>query len=228
MYLLAAISIGLLGSAHCAGMCGPILITVNQGRTKVLNEVLHHSGRLLTYALFGAVAGALGNTFSIMGWQQSFSIAIGILMVLSVLIIPLSKRFKAIEGTLSRVPIKFTGWIHRAGFGKNQLRFLTGVGNGLLPCGLVYLAVAGAANTFTPWDGALFMFAFGAGTLPTLFLVTAFGSKLSLSLRNKLRKLIPITVFVMGCLLIVRGMNLGIPYVSPESKEEIGQVVECK
>ncbi len=218
----------MLGSLHCAGMCGPILITVNQGRTKPLNEVLHHSGRLLTYALFGAVAGALGNTFSIVGWQQSFSIAIGILMVLSVLIIPLSKRFNAIEGKLSRVAIKFTGWIHRAGFGKNQLRFLTGVGNGLLPCGLVYLAVAGAANTFTPWDGALFMLAFGAGTLPMLLVLTAFGSKLSLCLRNKLRKLIPITVFVMGCLLIVRGMNLGIPYLSPQMVGQDREVVECR
>lgn len=218
----------MLGSLHCAGMCGPILITVNQGRTKPLSEVLHHSGRLLTYALFGAVAGALGNTFSIMGWQQSFSIAIGVLMVLSVLIIPLSKRFNAIEGELSRVAIKFTGWIHRAGFGKNQLRFLTGVGNGLLPCGLVYLAVAGAANTFTPWDGALFMLAFGAGTLPMLLVLTAFGSKLSLSLRNKLRKLIPITVFVMGCLLIVRGMNLGIPYLSPQMVGQDSEVVECR
>ncbi|MEX2597454.1 MAG: sulfite exporter TauE/SafE family protein [Salibacteraceae bacterium] len=227
MYLVAAISIGLLGSAHCAGMCGPILLTVNQGQKKPLNDVLHHSGRLLTYALFGAVAGALGNTFSIMGWQQDFSITVGLLMVLSVLLIPLSRRFKAIESVLSRVAIKFTGWIHRAGFGKNQLRFLTGVANGLLPCGLVYLAVAGAANTFTPWDGALFMLAFGAGTLPTLLIVSAFGQKLNLSLRNRLRKLIPITVFVMGCLLIVRGMNLGIPYVSPQQQADTEEVADC-
>lgn len=227
MYLLAAISIGLLGSIHCAGMCGPILLAINQGKQSWKNDFLHHSGRILTYAVFGAIAGALGNTFTIMGWQQWFSIGLGILLISSVLLTLVGRKFKTIEIVVSKLAIRFSGWIHQAGLNKTQMRFLTGVANGILPCGLVYLAVAGAANTFTPWDGALFMMAFGAGTLPVLLTVSRLGNHLSANFRTKARKLIPITVFLMGILLIARGSNLGIPYLSPAHSEQLETTAEC-
>ncbi len=226
MYWWAALSIGLLGSAHCAGMCGPILLAVNQGK-KPFHSWLHHGGRILTYAIFGAIAGAIGTTFSVLGFQQQFSIIIGGLMVLSVLLIPVSKFFGAAEGAISKIALKFSSWIHAQGFSRNTVRLLGGMGNGLLPCGLVYLGIAGAANTFTPWDGALFMTLFGIGTLPVLLLITSFGSRLSASFRTKVRRLIPLTILLMGALLIVRGMNLGIPYVSPAQSAETEQITDC-
>lgn len=226
MYMLAAISIGFLGSAHCAGMCGPILMAVNQGKQSWKNDILHHAGRISTYMLFGAIAGALGSTFTVMGWQQWFSVAIGVIMIGSVALMIVGRQFHSIENAISRLAIKFSGWVQTSGLGKNQIRFLAGVGNGILPCGLVYLAVAGAANTFTPWDGAIFMLAFGVGTLPVLSLITRFSHFLSPAFRTNMRKLVPITIFVMGALLIVRGANLGIPYVSPHVSTEAG-VANC-
>lgn len=226
MYWWAAISIGLLGSAHCAGMCGPLLLAANQGRS-LKNSLLHHGGRLFTYAVFGSVAGAIGTTFSVLGVQQQFSIIVGALMVLSVLLIPVSKYFSRIEMVMSTVALKFSSWIHAQGFSANALRLLGGVGNGLLPCGLVYLGIAGAANTFTPWDGALFMLLFGLGTLPVLLVFTFFGNRLSAPFRSQIRRLIPITIFVMGALLMVRGMNLGIPYLSPAQQQESSEIAEC-
>lgn len=227
MYFWAAISIGLLGSLHCAGMCGPILATINQRKNAKLNFIVHHTGRVMTYGLFGAIAGAFGATFSVMGLQQIFSITIGILMVLSVLLLPLSKSFKNIESEIGRISIKFSSVIHQGNWPKSTFGFLMGVANGLLPCGLVYLAVAGAANTFTPWDGALFMMAFGLGTLPVLLLVTKVSSAFSPQLRSRFRKLIPITIFFMGLLLILRGSNLGVPYLSPQQAESSAEIIEC-
>ncbi|GAB5538894.1 MAG: sulfite exporter TauE/SafE family protein [Salibacteraceae bacterium] len=227
MYLLAAISIGFLGSAHCLGMCGPFLLAVNQGRQSWKNDVLHHSGRLLTYIFFGVIAGAMGQTFSLLGLQQGFSITLGIVMITSVALVMVGRQFHEVESALGRVAIRFSSWIRQAGFTQTQIRFLSGMSNGLLPCGLVYLALAGAANTFTPWDGAIFMFAFGAGTLPALIAVSKFGQLIRPSIRTKIRKLVPITVFVMGALLIVRGANLGIPYMSPAADSEAHQPAHC-
>lgn len=228
MYLWAAISIGLLGSLHCAGMCGPILATINQRKKAPFNFILHHSGRLLTYAMFGAVAGAFGATFSLMGLQQIFSVSIGILMVLSVLLFPFYKSLHRIESSMGRVSLKFSSLIHKGDLPKSIIGLLMGAANGLLPCGLVYLALAGAANTFTPWDGAIFMAVFGFGTLPVLLLITQLSSKLTPDLRTKFRKLIPITILIMGVLLILRGSNLGVPYLSPQQVQNSTEVANCQ
>jgi len=225
MYWLAAISIGFLGSAHCAGMCGPILVAINNGKTRKF-LLLHHVGRLLTYATFGAIAGAIGHSFSWMGIQQNFSIAIGILLVAGVITLPFSKRISFLETAISKISLKAHQTIHQKQLSKTSTRFLLGMANGILPCGLVYLAIAGAANTFTPWDGALFMVFFGLGTIPALFAMTELGKHLSNSYRSKIRKVIPVTIFIMGCLLIVRGLDLGIPYLSPKAALENG-VAAC-
>lgn len=227
MYLLAAISIGLLGSLHCMGMCGPILATVNQKGGGWSNDLLHHTGRLATYIVFGAVVGALGKSFDMMGFQQGFSVIIGVLLIVSVVLYPIARMFKQFESVLGRVSIKMSGWIHRSGLGRNQVRLLMGAANGLLPCGLVYLALAGAANTFTPWGGALFMMAFGAGTLPALLVIGRLSHQLSPSLRSRFRKLIPVTILIMGSLLFVRGLDLGVPYLSPKAPVESNEITDC-
>ncbi|NQV52820.1 MAG: sulfite exporter TauE/SafE family protein [Flavobacteriales bacterium] len=228
MYLLVAISIGLFGSLHCLGMCGPILLAVNQGKGSWQNDLLHHAGRLSMYMVFGMLAGALGQSFDAFGYQQSFSLIIGALLILSVLIYPLTKVFKRLESTIGRISIRFSGWIHRAGIGRSKVRFLMGIANGILPCGMVYLGVAGAASTFTPWDGAIFMLAFGAGTLPALLLVSRLSQSMTPKSRSRFRKLIPITIFLMGGLLIVRGMNLGVPYLSPKARIESNEISDCR
>jgi sulfite exporter TauE/SafE len=87
--------------------------------------------------------------------------------------------------------------------------------NGLLPCGMVYLAIAGALNVSQVKSGVLFMAMFGLGTLPPLFALSYFGSLIKLSLRNKIRQITPFIVAVMAVALILRGLNLGIPFISP-------------
>lgn len=228
MYLLAAISIGFLGSLHCVGMCGPLLFAVNRGRKGWGGDIFYHSGRLLIYSTFGAIAGAIGQTFDVMGGQQTFSLVVGSLVVLSVILIQAGQTIRPVEQAIGRFAIRFSGWIHASGLSREQVRFLAGIANGLLPCGMVYLALAGAANTFTPWDGALFMLAFGAGTIPALVAVSWVNHVLPAGLAVKMRKLVPLTMLAMGLLLMARGLDLGIPYLSPKHHVEAGQLTHCR
>ena len=90
------------------------------------------------------------------------------------------------------------------------------------------MALAGAANTFTPWDGALFMILFGLATIPMLSGVSHLALFLSPKFKTNIRRLVPITVFVMGLLLVVRGMDLGVPYLSPQASLTSDKIVECE
>jgi sulfite exporter TauE/SafE len=91
-----------------------------------------------------------------------------------------------------------------------------GLLNGLLPCGLVYVACAGATATGGLFSGAAYMAAFGLGTVPMMLGISVSGRLIPLSLRLQLRKAIPVSVFLLASLLILRGLSLGIPYVSPD------------
>jgi sulfite exporter TauE/SafE len=93
---------------------------------------------------------------------------------------------------------------------------LIGLLNGLLPCGLVYAAIGGSIATGNVIEGAFFMMAFGIGTLPMMFTAVLLSNFISINFRNKIRKIIPIFIILMGCLFILRGLNLGVPYLSPK------------
>ena len=97
--------------------------------------------------------------------------------------------------------------------------------NGLLPCGLVYMAIAGAIGTGGIVEGSLYMFLFGLGTIPMLLAISLAGNILSLTVRNNINKLIPVLVVIVGLLFILRGLSLGIPYLSPP-KQKIEQKFE--
>jgi len=227
MWLIAAISIGFIGSAHCIGMCGPLMIAV-QGKSGFRNGGwLYHIGRLLTYATLGTIAGALGSTFNMMGSQQVFSIALGIGLIALVALWPVLKWVRSIEGRLSGLTLAINAWVRELGMTGPKAKFFYGVANGFLPCGLVYMGLVGAANTFTPWEGAAFMVVFGLGTVPALAVLGLFSQSLSLSFRNRIKRIIPFSLVLMGALLIARGMNLGIPYVSPEAPTT-EQIADCK
>ena len=100
---------------------------------------------------------------------------------------------------------------------KSADTFLTiGFLNGFLPCGLVYMAVLGAIAMGNPWKGALYMALFGLGTVPLMTTAIYFSGIIKGSTRQKIRKLIPVFVIFVGILFILRGMGLGIPYVSPK------------
>ncbi len=225
--LWSAFLIGFFGSFHCIGMCGPIALAIpvqNSSRPNLIfGRILYNVGRAISYAAIGLVFGLIGQGLSIAGLQQSTSIVAGVL-ILAMVLLPsrLSQKI-----SLLKPAYQFTNAL-KIKFGKllkgksNYTTFLIGLLNGFLPCGLVYMAVAGAMATGGYFDGALYMFLFGIGTIPVMLAVSIAGNFISLSVRKSMNKLIPVFMIVLGLLFILRGMNLGIPFVSPEiQKSEI-------
>lgn len=219
-FLLAGLTTGLLGSLHCLGMCGPLMLALPAtGRNRLhflAGRIACQGGRVLTYMVLGALFGVFGKTLVFAGWQRGLSIVVGLLILVSLLARGRSWSARA------------TGWIAQAvaalrrSFGpllkRRSVSALFGVGmlNGLLPCGLVYVALAMAAATGTARGGAEFMAAFGLGTVPALLGVSLAGRLVTAAWRLRLQRLVPGALVVLAALFILRGLSLGIPYVSPD------------
>ncbi|MCK5776802.1 MAG: sulfite exporter TauE/SafE family protein [Bacteroidales bacterium] len=224
MYFLAALVLGLLGSFHCVGMCGPIALMLpinnNNWFTRLSGTFLYNIGRAITYGVLGAVFGLLGEGIFLGGFQQWVSIIMGVLMILSVLF-PLLFRNTAlfdkyIYGYVDRLKASFLPLFNN----KSLISlFVIGLLNGLLPCGLVYVALAGAIAGGGVFQGAMYMFIFGLGTLPMLALITLAGNVLSAGFKTKVNRFIPYVIVLIGALFILRGLQLGIPYLSPPEKK---------
>jgi sulfite exporter TauE/SafE len=228
--LLSALVLGLMGSFHCAGMCGPIAIALPlHGNTilqKVFGGALYNIGRTITYGIMGALFGLLGQGVEMLGFQQKISVVMGALMIISVLFPALFKN----KSNLGKSWSHFVGVLKRA-IGKmfsirsfSSLLFI-GLLNGLLPCGLVYMAIAGAIGTGNVTQGSLYMILFGLGTIPMMLAISMAGNIMSQAIRTKINKLIPVLVIVVGLLFILRGLSLGIPFLSPP-KQKIEQKFE--
>ena len=211
--------IGLLGSLHCVGMCGPIALALpivgNSKAALIVSRLLYNFGRILTYTFFGFIFGLIGDRIQLFGLQQIVSIILGSLILLR-LIIPQKYSFTKLhffQRTVGKLKQEFSKM-----FGKNSMKslFVIGLLNGFLPCGFVYVGIAGAIATGDALKGAEFMSLFGLGTLPIMFAASLFSSVLSLKARLNFRKAIPVFSFIIGILFILRGLNLGIPYVSPK------------
>jgi len=222
--LFTALVLGLMGSFHCAGMCGPIAIALplygNSTVQKVFGSLLYNLGRVLTYALMGAVFGLLGQGLQLMGFQRWVSVIMGVLMIIAVIFPTLfgNNRIGAgITPLIDRLRQKLSKLFTVRSFSS---LFLIGLLNGLLPCGLVYIAIAGSIGSGSALMGAIYMALFGLGTMPMLLAINLSGGFISTSLRKKINKLIPILVIIVGILFILRGLSLGIPYISP-SEEKI-------
>lgn len=219
-----ALVLGLLGSFHCLGMCGPIAFVLPLNKDNKIKSFLqiflYHFGRIISYALIGLLFGLLGKGLFISGLQQKLSIIIGALMIL-IVIIPASffNRFNLTK------PLYFAVGKVKSNLGiylkKSSLKafFVVGFLNGFLPCGLVYMALFAAISTGSSISGALYMTLFGLGTVPMMTAALLFGSFIKLSIRNKIQKAIPIFVVIIGLLFILRGLGLGIKYISPPNQK---------
>lgn len=219
--LWPALVMGFAGSLHCAGMCGPLALALPVTSTNrarfIAGRMLYNAGRILTYAALGTLFGLVGKTLVLAGLQRGLSIGVGIVL-LGYLVVRSNRGFFA--GAQSFIPRLIAPL--RIALGK-QLRersltalFVVGLLNGLLPCGLVCLALAGAAGTGSAAQGALFMIVFGAGTAPMMLALSLFGKTLHAGLRLQFQRAIPALVTVLAVLFILRGMSLGIPYISPD------------
>lgn len=216
--LWTALVLGFLGSFHCIGMCGPIALAVggNKGQNFLWNKIIYNLGRSLTYALLGLIIGSLGFSLSLAGVQQGISITLGVLVVLLSVSYKKADRFLTIP-TLSGV----VTWIksHLAKnlkAGSKLAFFTTGLVNGLLPCGMVYMALVVAMGMQSSLLGATYMFFFGLGTIPMLLGLMVSGSLLPAIRRQQVQKAIPYLGILIGVLMVFRGLGLGIPGFSPE------------
>lgn len=222
MFLLAAISLGFLGSFHCIGMCGPIALSIPVRRTSpfsvMIGALLYNAGRILTYSVIGFLFGMLGKGFVLVGWQNILSISLGVFILLTVFFSNSLMKFLNAK-LLFRFVEKLKSYLRNL-FGVYTKRslFFIGLLNGLLPCGLVYMAIAGSMATGNAFQGALFMGLFGLGTFPAMLTLTIIKDQINIRVRERIRKAVPVFVAVMAILLILRGMNLNIPYVSPSIK----------
>ena len=229
LLLPVAFLAGLFGSGHCFGMCGPIVILLENPQANVdkfqgvLRRVIYNVGRLLFYMLLGAVAGALGLVLTKMtGVGAGLSllrilaallvIALGLNLLFDLRVLSYLEKGGAVVwrrlSPLARhvLPISSPGRALGAGFIW-----------GALPCGLVYSSVAIAATSGSAGSGMLVMLAFWLGTMPALMLAGASAKKLGQwTSRPMLRRL-------TGVLLIGIGIfALAMPYLhgSGHSQQE--------
>lgn len=220
-FFVVAFLLGLMGSFHCVGMCGPIALALpvhNLSTTKkVFGIALYNAGRMFTYFSIGLLFGFFGLGLKIAGLQQSLSIAAGVLMILFLLFPKLNSLFGSQIGFFFQVTSKARTKIMLL-FRDYKMTSLFSIGflNGFLPCGLIYTALVGALAIGSDLGGGFFMLAFGLGTLPLMLLVFVAKDAMPLSFRNFINKTSPYIVAMMGVALILRGLDLGIPFLSPK------------
>lgn len=231
MMYATALVLGLTSSLHCVGMCGPIALAL-PGRGGTLSRILpgrlaYNFGRITTYAMLGTAVGLFGEGLSFAGWQQGLSIALGILLLLLSL-----STFRVESHFLALPPVtRFMGGLKRRlgrlmRIDSTSSLFHIGILNGLLPCGFVYLGLAGAASLGHGLGGMLYMSLFGLGTLPAMLSLSLVG-RLTPGLQRYSRPLMLGVSLLFASWLILRGLDLGIPYLSPAISPGIGEVTEC-
>lgn len=224
--LSTAIVIGLAGSVHCVGMCGPIMLALpfenSTWFSRIKSNGVYFLGKSITYAVLGFVIGLMGSAVFPKGWQQWVSIGTGVLILMMTW---MPKLFKSNKSNVfnDKVIVSMQLWMKKRG---TIAEFVLGFLNGLLPCGLVYMALAASITAGGAWQSALFMFVFGWGTVPLLFLIGISKQSLNFKFRAKLNKAIPYVTTILAILFILRGLSLGIPFLSPdmEKMEKMGKM----
>jgi len=220
-----AFMIGLLGSVHCIGMCGPLAFAVPSLKPGigylVLDKVLYQTGRIISYCILGALIGLIGRQLWMSGLQQGISIFTGVLIIAAAC----SRIFKLSAGRGSSLLLKPFNKMFGYALKHKANHLIIGMINGLLPCGFVYLALAGALNMGNVALSVSYMFWFGVGTAPLMLLATIGMGFTGTMVRKRINKVIPFLMLFLGCWFVLRGMNLNIPYVSPA--KQITSVAEC-
>jgi sulfite exporter TauE/SafE len=230
--LVSAFLLGSAGSLHCAGMCGPLclLLPINRAaRTKrLLLLTFYQLGRVCSYGLIGLLIGLAGRGLYKPAYQQWFSVSLGVLMLLMALLYFyqnssiesgfVKKYYQSVRRLIIATVKKAHSW-HGS--------LLFGMANGLLPCGMVYMATLGALGTSGLLESTLFMVLFGLGTVPLMFMIGYAGHSSRWRRRVPVKKLVPAFIMLTACILILRGLNLGIPFISPHFSEGVASTVAC-
>lgn len=225
MELWTAFALGLVGSLHCAGMCGPIAIALahvgahpahgpaqNHGARFLVGRLAYNLGRVLTYGAMGTAFGLAGRAAWLAGAQRAVSIALGVALLAGLVLARPKVSGRFFGGLIGRLKAPMSGLLKRR---SADALLLLGLLNGLLPCGLVYVAAAGAIATGDVFAGTCYMLVFGAGTAPMMLALGLSGRLLPVAMRLRLARAVPAVVVLMASLLVLRGLELGIPFLSP-------------
>ena len=222
--MISAFVIGLFGSVHCVAMCGPLMLTFtgSNGKSAFASFGLYHLGRLLFYGFIGAIFGLLSLSVRFFQMQQYLSILLGV----GILVVYLFPKVRS----------RIEGWYYHSRFYqflKSSLTryfstrvrwFAAGILNGALPCGLVYLAAAGALLSGGVSSSFFYMILFGLGTLPLLATFRYISHYLP-HLPRRIGNLATPVGLLAGILLISRGWLSVAPDVNQLIKAQIMQVM---
>jgi sulfite exporter TauE/SafE len=231
MFFTTAFLFGLVSSFHCGGMCGPIALSLPNAHDKweyVSGKIIYNFGRIITYIALGSLFGLFGRGLALAGIQQVISVALGIMLALVALLaynpdllfqkIAFMKKFQSFLVTQFGSRLKNPSLLSMLNIG---------LLNGLLPCGVVYIALAGSIASGNVLSGMMYMALFGLGTLPMMLFISLAGKMVSFQFRNLLRKATPAVMLFFATLLILRGLNLDIPYISPKLNNDVTMTKKC-
>lgn len=221
--IISAITLGFASGFHCIGMCGPIALSMGFSRHQRSNYYIqnlsYQFGRILTYSFLGAVLGIIGEGFHMAGFQTYLSIIVGVILIIMALFSfggkDFASRIPFVSKLLLKVKMRLGKILQKSDY---QSRFLTGILNGFLPCGMVYMALTASLVSGGIWQGAAYMSFFGLGTFPFMFAVVLLGNFITANMRTKILRVIPIIMIILGGLFILRGLEIGIPYISPKAE----------
>lgn len=203
---LTAIILGFAGSLHCIGMCSPLAMAATSIRGgAVVNKLIYNGGRILMYGFIGALIASFGMAASFTQFQFIFTLALGIVMVLMGVAGFSTVRIPVISSFL----LRFNTFIKKT-FGKflqkrtRSSMLVTGMLNGLLPCGLTFFALTYCLTLAGPLDGFNFMILFGAGTLPAMLGLTSLFSYLIRKTNWNMAAFTRYSYIIIGAIVLAR------------------------
>ncbi len=219
---------GITGSLHCAGMCSPLVMAATAKGGNMTLRLVYNLGRIFTYGLMGLAAGAVGSLIPFDGVRSGVSLALGVVLIfaavfgLKQLHIPFAQQY------IARVVLWFKGtFAHVLNRRSGTSRFLLGMVNGILPCGLSFSALMIALTTGV-WNSAGFMILFGIGTLPVMVGLASGLPILAKRLNVPVARIATVMLFVSGCILIARGYTNPVHQQHTGHQRELVDVVICK
>jgi uncharacterized protein len=225
--------LGVASSLHCVGMCGPLSMALPlhhlSAGQKIFYLLLYQFGRAVTYAAIGFIFGIAGRGIYLAGYQQWLSIVSGsIVLALALPYFTKSKSFRHFRFLnkfyhyVQQLILRILKSVHA------KFSFLLlGMANGLLPCGMVYIALAATISFTTIWQSISFMAMFGLGTMPAMMALALIGQNIEPKTRVLIKKAMPYFITFIGVLLVLRGLNLGIPFLSPALPKAVGKAIVC-
>lgn len=218
----SALILGLISNLHCFAMCGPIAMSIPINRkseaTILVSSIVYHTGRILTYTALGLLVGFIGFGIHMVGTLQNLSIIAGVGIIIYAWRYKLlgENADKVFKTTLPyNINSKLMGIVAKS---NSPLKpFLLGMLNGLLPCGMVYTALITSLLTGNAIEGSFSMFLFGLGTYPTMIILMYLTQRTATRFKSKINRFLPIILTIVGLLIVFRGLNLNIPYLSPQA-----------